>query len=111
VDPHLQDVGYQKRAQLLTGFAQRVRNGGFGSGREVKGDTVAMALSSVGTEITMVCGTNPLKVVGTNNYIPRVEQTFNGWQKTDHPVEKKLPVEVDVPELLVRMALMAGVLE
>jgi hypothetical protein len=59
----------------------------------------------------MVCGTNPLKVVGTNNYIPRVEQTLNGWRKTDDPVEKKLPVEVDVPELLVRLAMMVGVLE
>jgi hypothetical protein len=59
----------------------------------------------------MVCGKNPLKVVGTNNYIPRVEQTLNGWRKTDDPVEKKLPVEVDVPELLVRLAMMVGVLE
>jgi hypothetical protein len=59
----------------------------------------------------MVCGKKPLKVVGTNNYIPRVEQTLNGWRKTDDPVEKKLPVEVDVPEFLVRLAMMVGVLE
>jgi hypothetical protein len=93
---------------LLTGFAARVRDGGFGNRGKVKGDTVATALSAVGTEITMVCGSNPLKVAGSNNYIPRVDQTLAGWRKVDDPVEKKLPIEVDVPEWLVRVAMSPG---
>lgn len=108
VDPYLQNVHYQKRARLLTGFAARVRAGRFGNRGTVKGDTVATALSAVGTEISMVCGVKPLKVMGSNNYIPRVDQTLAGWRKVDDPVKKKLPIEVDVPEWLVRNAMAPG---
>lgn len=31
-----------------------------------------------------------------------------GWRKVDDPVEKKLPIEVDVPEWLVRVAMSPG---
>ena len=32
--------------------------------------------------------------------LPRLSQMLEGWQKTDPPTTKKLPVEADVPELL-----------
>ena len=36
---------------------------------------------------------------------------LNGWEKTDPPVEKKMPVEVDVPEYVVKMGLQPGASE
>jgi hypothetical protein len=38
--------------------------------------------------------------------LPRISQMLDGWRKTDRPVRKKLPVEVDVPEFLVNLGMM-----
>ena len=35
--------------------------------------------------------------------LPRLAQMIEGWKRDDPPVMKKLPVEADVPELLVRI--------
>ena len=40
-------------------------------------------------------------------FIPRLSQMIDGFRKEDPPVRKKLPVEVDVPELLCTFGLMA----
>lgn len=58
----------------------------------------------------MVCGNNPTKIDGSDKFIPRLSQTLDGWKRHDDPVEKKLPVEVDVAEYLVKLGLMAGAL-
>ena len=105
VDPFLQGTQYDQRARYLSGFAARVRSGGFGRGREVKADTVATALSAVGKEISLVHGVNPIKTPGSERLIPRLAQMLDGWRKSDPPVEKKLPVEVDVPDYLVKLGL------
>jgi hypothetical protein len=47
-------------------------------------------------------------VEGTNNFIPIISQTLQGWGKTDPPTEKKLPVEVDVIEHLVKCSMAPG---
>ena len=59
----------------------------------------------------MVCGNNPTKIDGSEKFIPRLAQTLDGWRRHDDPVEKKLPVEVDVPEHLVKLGLVPGALE
>eukprot|EP00956_Cyclotella_meneghiniana_P034401 scaffold104524_cov85-Cyclotella_meneghiniana.AAC.1 len=100
VDPYLQGIPHWKRARVLTGFAARVRHGGYGSGRKVKGGTVSTQITSIGKEIHMVCGNNPTKIDGSDRFIPRLSQTLDGWKRHDDPVEKKLPVEVDVAEYL-----------
>ena len=56
----------------------------------------------------MVCGVNPLKILGSKELVPRLGQTLDGWRKTDGLVMKKLPVEVDVPNYLVKVGLAAG---
>jgi len=85
-----------------------MRWGGYGSGRKVKSDTVATALSSVGKEISLAIEVNPVKLAGSERMVPRLAQTLDGWRKEDGPVMKKLPVEADVPELLVKLSLMDG---
>ena len=111
VDPYLQGESYQRRARTLTGFAARIRNGGYCTGRKVKGDTVSTALSAVGQEIHLVCGVNPVKAQGSDKFVPRVAQTLDGMRKEDGPVLKKLPVEVDVVEYLVKMAMLPGAMD
>jgi hypothetical protein len=110
VDPYLQGESYPKRARTLTGFAARVRNGGYGSSRKVKGDTVSTALSALGQEIHLLCGVNPMKAVGSNNFVPRVAKVLDGMRKDDGPVLKKLPVEADVVEYLVKLGMLPGAL-
>lgn len=41
---------------------------------------------------------------GSDKYIPLIQQTLDGWRNEDGPVKKKMPVEADVPEWLVKVA-------
>ena len=63
-----------------------------------------MALTAVGTTIAMDVGENPTKLRGTEKFTPRLGQIVAGWRRHDSPVEKKLPVKVDVPELMEKWA-------
>ena len=108
VDPLLQDTPYTTRVRCLTGFAARVRNGGYGRGRKVKADSVSTAISADGQEIALACEVNPTKRIGSDKFVPRLAQALDGWCKEDWPVVKKLPVEADIPELLVQAGLASG---
>ncbi len=44
---------------------------------------------------------NPTKVMGSDKFLPAVQVVLDGYGKTDPPTNKKLPVESNVPELLV----------
>jgi hypothetical protein len=66
---------------------------------------VATALSAVGKTISLACDANPTKVTGSERLVPRISQTLDAWRKVDGPVMKKLPVEADIPELLVKWGL------
>ncbi len=44
-------------------------------------------------------GINPTKD-DSNTLLPRLAQMLQGWKKYDPPIVKKLPVAVDVQELL-----------
>ena len=63
--------------------------------------TVTGAITAVGQAIALVCGTNPTKDAGSKKLLPRIAQTLDGWRKEDPPTTKQLPVEADVPKLLV----------
>ena len=86
--------------RALTGFAARVRQGLFGKGKHVATGTVVGAITAIGQEVALVCGSNPTKILGSDKLLPRLSQTFDGWRKEDPPTTKQLPVEADVPELL-----------
>ena len=53
----------------------------------------------------MAIGVNPTKAKDGMKYLPRLAQTVEGYRKQDPHVIKKLPVEADVPEYLVKAAL------
>jgi hypothetical protein len=55
---------------------------------------------AVGQEIALACGENPTKLIGSDKLLPRLQQTYDGWQKEDPATTKQLPVEADVPNLL-----------
>jgi len=60
----------------------------------------------------MACdGVDPTKKGGTDKWCPRIEQMLAGFTKEDPPTEKKLPVAVDIPELLVWTARLTGAQE
>jgi hypothetical protein len=106
VDPYLQGTNFTEAVRTITGFAARVKVGGYGRGRTVKADTVSTAIAAVGKEIALASGINPTKMKHTEKLLPRIGQMLDGWRKVDGPVMKKLlPVEVDVPEYLVKLGL------
>ena len=49
---------------------------------------------------------NPTKEAHSDNLVERLQQMMEGYRKEDPPTLKKLPVEVDVPELLATRGLM-----
>ena len=69
---------------------------------------MAKKVSSIGQTIALDRNINPVKVGGTEKLLPRLAQTLDGMRKDDPPTMKKLPVEADVPEYLVKQALTKG---
>ena len=108
VDPYLQDASFQKRIRLLSGFAARVRTGYYGKGNQVKNCTVSSALTAIGQTIALACDANPIKAVGSERLLPRLQIMLDGYRKADPPTRKKLPVQADVVELLVDAAYKNG---
>ena len=102
VDPYLRETPYSIRVRALSGFAARVRSGVYGRKKQIRAGTVNSALTAIGTTISLDRGVNPTKVDHTNNLLPRLAQMLAGWRKTDPPTVKKLPVAIDLPELLAQ---------
>jgi hypothetical protein len=100
LDPYLQGAEYTTKVRVLTGFAARVRQGYYGRGKRVAAGTVVGAITAVGQEIALACGTNPTKIAGSERLLPQLAQTLDGWRKEDPPTTKQLLVEADVPKLL-----------
>ncbi len=108
MDLYLQDIPFQKQIRLLSGFAARVHTGYYGNGREVKNCTVSSVLTAVGQTIALACDKNPTKVTGSEHLLPRLQIMLDGYRKVDPPMEKKMPVQADVPEHLVETAYTLG---
>ena len=108
VDSYLQDTQFSKRIRLLSGFAAQVRTGFYGQGKQVKNCTVSTVLTAVGQTIALVCDSNPTKITGSECLLPRLQIILDGYRKVDPPTKKMLPVQADVPELIVKMAYKLG---
>ncbi len=104
VDPYLQDTPFSKRVCLLSGFAARVCKGYYGYGNQVINCTVSSANTAVGQTIALACDSNPTKVIGSERLLPHIQIMLDGYWKVHPPTRKKLPVQADVPELLVEQA-------
>jgi hypothetical protein len=66
--------------------------------------SVARLWLSVGQTITLACDSNPTKVIGSERLIPHLQIMLDGYRKVDPATCKKLPVQSNVPELLVETA-------
>jgi hypothetical protein len=58
---------------------------------------------AIGQTIPLACNKNPTKVLGSEKFLPALQIMIDGYTKADPPTQKKVPVEVDVPELLIKM--------
>eukprot|EP00956_Cyclotella_meneghiniana_P044865 scaffold340725_cov152-Cyclotella_meneghiniana.AAC.1 len=94
---HTGDIEFRKKCYAIKTFAAAVRSGRVGAGRQVRAGTVSTALSAVNTTISLELDKQPLKAAGSKDFIPLISVMLKGWEKMDPPVEKKMPVEVDVP--------------
>ncbi len=103
VDPYLQDTSFSTQMRALSGFMARVRTGYYGKGKQVKNCTVSSALTAIGQTIALACNANPTKISGSEKLLPRLQIMLDGHGKEDPATIKKLPVKLDVPELLVAM--------
>ena len=108
VDPSLQKNPFHLRVRCLTGFTAITRSGYFGKGKQVQSGTVSTALTAVGKTVALAHGVNPTKTPGSDKFLPRLQEMLAGWGKEDPATSKKLPVEADVPELLVKEGLRPG---
>jgi hypothetical protein len=109
VDPYLPDTPFSKQIRLLSGFAAQVRTGYYGKGNQVKNCTVCSALTAIiGQTIALACNSNPTKVVGSECLLLRHQVMLDRYWKGDPPTWKKLPVQADIPELLVKTAYQPG---
>ncbi len=103
VDPHLQNTTFSDRARCLMSFAERVRTGWFGRGKQVQANTVSCALTAIGKKIALDTNVNPTKLTGSDKFLPVVQEMLDSYRNADPPTEKKLPIEADIPELLFDM--------
>jgi hypothetical protein len=103
VDPYLQQVSYPTRVRCLTGFATRTRTGFYGYGQQVQSSTVTSAIMAIGQTIALAYNENLTKVVGSEKFLPALQIMLDGYMKADSPSQKKLPVEANVPKLLVKI--------
>ncbi len=101
LDPYLQDTSFAWQVRALTGFAAQARQGAFGAGHKIQSRTVSGYITSIGQTITLACRTNPVKMLGSNKFLTRLQQTLNRWRHKDPPTSKKLPVKSEVPKFLV----------
>jgi hypothetical protein len=63
---------------------------------------------AVGQTIALACDSNPTKVTGSKRLLPRLQIMLDGYRKVNPATQKKLPVQANVPELLVETAYQPG---
>jgi hypothetical protein len=51
----------------------------------------------------MAVGNNPTKIIGSEKFLPALQIMIEGYSKEDPPTRKMLPIETDVPQLLVEL--------
>ena len=72
---------------------------------------MSQAVSAVGKTVTLAIGVNPTKEAHGDHLVERLHQMMDGYRKEDPPTLKKLPVEVDIPELMAARGLMPNASE
>ena len=102
MDPNIQGTEYKTRVRRLSGFGGLQRLGYYGRGEQVQAGTVSAALTAVGQTIALAHEVNPVEMNNSKELVPRLSEMLLGFRKVDPPTTKKMPIEVDMPELLVK---------
>ena len=102
VDALLTDVPTDERIELLTAFAERVRDGGCGNGARVRAGTVQVALCAIGKTFEMDGRPNPTYRCD-GKYWLQLERLLEGYRRQDPPAQHKLAVPVSLVEFLTDM--------
>ncbi len=62
---------------VLSGFAVRVRHGYYSRRKLVATGTVIIALTAIGQEIALACGTKPTKITGSEKLLMQLSQIYD----------------------------------
>jgi hypothetical protein len=100
VDPLLTKVPTPERIELLTSFAERVRNGHCGNGNRVRAATVQVALCAIGKTYEMDGRPNPTYRSKGKYWLP-IERLVESYRRQDPPAQHKLAVPVSLVEYLM----------
>jgi hypothetical protein len=98
LDPELRNIGAETTVYTLQAFAEFVRRGSVGRGRQVGTQTVQVALRAVGARFELAAKPNPCYKDGvTPKYWKALEQQIEGYRRADPVPQAKLAVPVTVP--------------
>ena len=103
IDLYLEEVDFQTKTRVTTGFAGRVQKGGHGRGKQVQVGTVRAALGGVNANIDLDTGQQPLhQPVSNNKSILSLQHMLKGFENKDPPTVKKIAVHPDLPDWLCK---------
>ena len=86
IEPYLEEVDFQTKMRVATGFSGRVRKGSHGRGKQVQVGTVRAELRGVNSKIALDTGRQPLHQPGSNNkYILPLQRMLKGLENKDPP--------------------------
>jgi hypothetical protein len=106
LDPELASVDEPTTVATLQAFAEFVRRGSVGRGRQVGTQTVQVALRSIGAHFELDARLNPCYRDGnTPKYWKALEQQIEGYRRQDPVPQAKLAVPVSVPRWCVEQGL------
>ena len=78
----MEEVNFQTKTRVATGFSARVKKGIHGCGKQVQFGTVRAALGVVNAKIALDTGRQPLHQPGSNKkYILPLQHMLKGFEK------------------------------
>jgi hypothetical protein len=102
VDALLTGVPIPERIELLTAFAERVREGHCGNGTRIRASTVQVALCAIGKMFEMDGLPNPTYRSEGKYWLP-IERLIEAYRRQDPPPQHKLAVPVSLVEFLAEL--------
>jgi hypothetical protein len=109
LDPELSVTDPATTVATLQAFAEFVRQGSVGRGRQVGTQTVQVAFRSIGAHFELDARLNPCYRDGsTPKYWKALEQQIEGYRRQDPVPQAKLAVPVTVPHWCVSQGLHAS---
>ena len=104
IDPCLEEVDFQTKTRVATGFSGRVPKGSHGRGKQVQVVTVRASLVGVNANISLDTGQQPLYQPGSNNkYILPLQHMLKGFENKYPPQVKKSLVHPEFPDWLCKL--------